>query len=220
MTREDGFTLPEVLVASIVGFIVLAAVLGLLESTLRLSGDVMAKTDAMQRGRLAMDRVTQQLRSQICLDVNVPAIESGTDRSVTFYADFGAGDKPVEKRVLELNAGNITERIYADTAPGPPYVFPGTPTRTNTVLENAAQQPGVPFLRYYAFPTNAAVREPTQELAVPLLPASTGRVAKIEVAFVSRPTGANNDKNGVTLRDQVVVRHADPNLATPDPTCA
>ena len=41
---QDGMTLPEVLVAATVGFIVLAATLGLLESSVRLNTGVMAKT--------------------------------------------------------------------------------------------------------------------------------------------------------------------------------
>jgi type II secretory pathway pseudopilin PulG len=223
VTREDGFTLPEVVVASVVGFIVLAATLGLLESTLRLSGGVVAKTDAMQRGRLAMDRMTQQLRSQVCLDVNTPAIAAGDQSSITFYADFGAGDKPIEKRVLTMNptSGNVTEAVYRESTPlGAPYVFPSTATRINMLLENAAAQPGVRFLRYYAYPTTGTSRKPDVELPATLTAADVRRVARIDLAFVSRPTGASDSKNGVHMNDQVVVRHADPNLATPDPSCA
>jgi len=69
LRQEEGFTVMEVLIATLVGFVVLAAAMGLLESTVRLNTGVMGKTDAMQRGRLAMDKITQQLRSQVCLDL-------------------------------------------------------------------------------------------------------------------------------------------------------
>jgi len=223
MTREHGFTLPEVLVAALVGFIVLAATLGLLESTLRLSSGVMAKTDAMQRGRLAMDRITQQLRSQVCKDLNTSAVISGDGESISFYADFSDGTKAPDKRVLAMNpvTGDITEAVYQGNGPsGGPYTFPSTPTRTNLLLENAAPQPSRRFLRYYAYPTSATSRKPDVELPATLGASDARRVARIDVAYISRPTGARDDKNGVHMNDQVVVRHADPNLSIPDPTCA
>jgi prepilin-type N-terminal cleavage/methylation domain-containing protein len=223
VTRDHGFTLPEVLVASLVGFIVLAATLGLLESTLRLSGGVMSKTDAMQRGRLAVDRITQQLRSQVCRDFNTPAVVAGDTHSITFYADFSDGTKPPDKRVLAMNAstGNVTESVYKGSGPmGGPYSFPATPTRVNMVLENAALQSGVPFLRYYAYPATGTSRKPDAALPASLGAAHLARVARIDVALISRPTGARDNKNGIDLNDQVIVRHADPNLSVPDPSCA
>ena len=39
------------------------------------------------------------------------------------------------------------------------------------------------------------------------------------MTFVARPTGADNDDKGVNLTDQIMVRHADPNLSVPDPKC-
>lgn len=212
MRARDGFTLPEVLIASLVGFIVLAATMGLLESTLRLSSGVMAKTDAMQRGRLAMDRITQQLRSQVCRDFSTPAIVEGRADSVTFYADFDAELGVPDRRVLSMHpvTGNITETVYAED---------GTEGRANLVLENAAVQPGRPFLRYYAYAASGTPREASQVLPVPLSAANRARVARVAVAFVSRPTGARDSRDGVHLNDQVMVRHADPNLSVPDPTC-
>ena len=85
LRAEDGMTLTEVLIAATTSFVLLAAVLGLLDNTVKLSSGAMQKTDAMQRGRLAMDRVTQPLRSQVCLDLTTPAILPGaTADSVTF----------------------------------------------------------------------------------------------------------------------------------------
>jgi len=100
LRQEEGFTLMEVLMATLVGFVVLAATMGLLESTVKLNTGVMGKTDAMQRGRLAMDKITQQLRSQVCLDLDNPAIPLGaTNDSVTFYADYSWDGKtaPVKR---------------------------------------------------------------------------------------------------------------------------
>jgi hypothetical protein len=49
--------------------------------------------------------------------------------------------------------------------------------------------------------------------------AQAARVARIDINFTSRPTGAKDDTKGVRLSDQIMVRHADPNLSVPDPRC-
>ena len=221
MRREDGFTLPEVLIASLIGFIVLSGALGLLESTVRLGGGTMSKTEAMQRGRLAMDVVTRQVRSQVCAVAGTPAIVEGRDDSITFYADFGDGSRAPDQRTLRLDP--TRRRIEAlvrrgtGTPPGP-YAFPSTPLRTEPVLENAVAPAGTQFLRYFAFNT-AAQPAPNVRLATPLSINDRRRVARIEVAFSSRPTGATDGDHAITLTDQVLVRHSDVNSSEPDPFC-
>jgi prepilin-type N-terminal cleavage/methylation domain-containing protein len=242
LRRNDGFTLPEVLVAMTVGFIVLAATLGLLESTVRLAFGMVAKTDSMQRGRLAMDNITQQLRSQVCLDLDTPAIVAGdgsqvTANSVTLYVDFSSADgtRPPIKRKLEFpttpfGSGNIHAFTYTTTDLTPvPGDFTTSPTSAGVVLENVVRQrkpppnsaQEEPFLRYYAFQPvgNPPHPEPTLELTPPLDAAEAARVARIDVKFLARPTGSNDNSKGVNISDQVMVRHADPNLSVPDPAC-
>jgi len=231
---QDGISLAEVLIAATIGFIVIAGTFGLLESTFRISGGVMAKTDAMQRGRLAMDRVTQQLRSQVCLNLTTPAIVAGaTADSVTFYADFGSGElpKPPSRRTLTFSTttGHITEAVVegVGVAPGP-YTYDTTPTRS-VVFENVARQTKVvagvtqpvPFLSYFAYETSGTppVLRTTQVLTPPLNAAQAARVARIDIAFAARPTGARNGKDSTDIEDQITVRHADPNLTVPDPMC-
>jgi Tfp pilus assembly protein PilW len=237
LREERGMTLMEVLMSATVGFVVLAGVLGLLESSVRLNTGVMAKTDAMQRGRIGMDKITQQLRSEVCLDLDNSAILAGsTANSVTFYADFSSSDgtKAPEKRTLSFNpgatgAGNITSLIYRSAKLKPlPGDFPAaaSPSATDLVFENAsltktAAGVDVPFLTYYAYQTVGATPhpEPTQLLAPPLDAAKAARVARIDIAFSARPTGAKDVKNAVNMTDQIAVRHADPNLTVPDPAC-
>jgi type II secretory pathway pseudopilin PulG len=221
MRREDGFTLPEVLIASLIGFIVLSAALGLLESTVRLGGGTMAKTDAMQRGRLAMDVVTRQLRSQVCAVGGQPAIVEADDNRVTFYADFGDGTTAPDQRTLALDVGKqrLVAAVHTGSGKPPgPYTFPSTPSRTEHILDNVVPQAGTPFLRYFAFSTGATP-EPDVELAPPLDANARRRVARIEIAYSSRPTSSRDGKHAIGLRDQVMVRHADVNHSEPDPFC-
>jgi hypothetical protein len=235
LRREDGMTLAEVLIAVTISFVVLSATMGLLSSTLRLSGGVMSKTDAMQRGRLAMDRVTQELRSQVCLNLTTPAIVTGaTADSVTFYSDFGPGDltKPPDKRTISFDpaTGNITESIVKGTVnPDGTFNYGGAPAKS-VIFENGARQvkkvngvdQPVPFLKYFAYEEkgNPPVLRTSLELPPPLNdPAKAARVARIEVAFTALPTGAKDVMNATDVEDQVTVRHADPNLTVPDPMC-
>jgi hypothetical protein len=190
----------------------------------------MGKTDAMQRGRLAMDRITQQLRSQVCLDLDNPAIVQGaTASSVTFYVDFSDADgtRPPEKRTLTLDPATsmITSKIYRTTVLDPkPGNYPGAPAATEALLENATLRKDtagvdIPFLRYWAYTMVNGHPEPKQELIPPLNAAAAARVARIDINFNARPTGAKNDSKAVGVSDQIAVRHADPNLSVPDPAC-
>jgi hypothetical protein len=243
LREEAGMTLMEVLTAITVGFVVLAAVFTMLESAVRLNTGVISRTDAMQRGRLAMDVITQELRSQVCLNnLNNPAVVGGAnENSVTFYSDFSdaEGDEPPEKRTLTFDpaTGNISTTIYRARVAVPDDVNDFDVTAKNLRLENAARQEipdgpdagtapdgFVPFLRFYAYETvgNPPHPEPTMRLtpgAGGLTTAQAARVARIEIAFVARPTGADNDDHGVNLTDQIMARHSDPNLSVPDPKC-
>ena len=229
---EAGFTLMEVLTALPVGFVLLAATMGLLESTVRLNTGVMAKTDAMQRGRLAMDAITQQLRSQVCFDFDNSAILQGSDSTaVTFYADFSAdASTPIKRRVrFDPATGKIVADHFDPPSPLPnpftPAGYPASPGGSNLILESAALQVDtvtnqpVPFLRYYAYREVDGVLRADQELTPPLDKAEAARAARVDIAYFARPTGSGDASKGVNLSDQVMARHADPNLAVPDPKC-
>jgi type II secretory pathway component PulJ len=240
LREEDGATIMEVLTAITVGSVVLVAIFSMLESAVRLNTGVISRTDAMQRGRMAMDTITQELRSQVCLNnLNNPAVLDGaTEDSVTFYSDFSEADAAPEKRTLTFHrdTGNITTEIYHPATADPDSEDDFDLAGTNLRLENAALQTvpdgddtdtlpdEVPFLRYYAYQDvgNPLHPEPTMVLdpgADGLDPAEAARVARIEIAFVARPVGALDTSKGVNLNDQIVARHADPNLSVPDPKC-
>jgi hypothetical protein len=236
MTRlreQDGFTLMEALLALTIGFVILAATFTLLDSSVRLNSGVLGKTDAMQRGRQAMDTVTQQLRSQVCLDYTHSAVvEGSTADSVTFYDDYSSDGKtpPVKRRLTFDPAKNQirSERFNSPSlvVPAPENSYPATASSTQTILENATRtvdpktKLAVPFLQYYAYATpGPGELQADQVLTPPLTKAQAARVARIEISFLARPTGARDDSKGVNLTDQVMARHADPNLSVPDPNC-
>ena len=230
---EAGMTLMEVMVACTVGMIVILAVFAMLDSSVRMNTGVMSRTDAMQRGRLAMDVLTQELRSQVCLVDLTPAVVPESDEStVSFYSDFSDGDgsEPPTMRTLRFDpdTGAITTDIYQATRMEPRSgQFEDHPSATNLRLENASLQVDedgrpVPFLRYYAYEWKGEEGGPqhpeaTLELDTPLSDTDARRVARVDISFVARPTGADGDDHGVNLSDQIMARHSDPNLARWDP---
>jgi hypothetical protein len=242
LREEAGVTLTELVMAMTIGLVVLTGVFAMLDTTVKLNTGVMSKTDAMQRGRLAMDIITQELRSQVCLNTFTdPAVvgPATTGDSVTFYSDFSNadGDTPIQKRKLSFDpaTGNITTTIYRTTKLRPVANDLITPTTKQLRLENASLQTVrgadgkpvapikyIPFLTYYAYDVSSGRALATEKLvpgANGLTAAQAARVARIDVNFVARPTGADTDDKGVNLTDQIMVRHADPNLTVPDPKC-
>jgi hypothetical protein len=184
----------------------------------------------MQRGRIAMDAITQQLRSQVCFDMDNSAIVAGSDENhVTFYSDYTAADDAPVKRTITITGRGIVSERYDPPAPLPaefePDDDPDVPNGSSLLLENAVllQEAGQPqpvdFLRYYAYEEVDGLLTATDELDPPLDEAEAARAARVEITYVSRPTGASDGKRNVTLNDEIMARHSDPNLAVPDPKC-
>jgi hypothetical protein len=242
LRQEAGMTLMELLTAVTIGMIVMLGMFALLDNTVRMNTNAMAKTDAMQRGRLAMDVMTQELRSQVCLDnLAGPAIVPNVTNATTieFYSDFSEGDGtvPPTKRRLQYDpvTGDVTTAVWMTNVLEPrPGDFPVAPANRQMRLENIALQKDaggntIPFLRYYAYRWvgNPARPEASLELVPPIDANEARRVARIDVTLMSQPLGANDRTKGVNLTDQVMARHSDPNLAKwdvanptlPDPRC-
>jgi hypothetical protein len=243
--REDGMTLPELLVTLTIAMAISLAVFSLVEVTMRRSGEVAARVDAVQRGRMAMDEMTRQLRSQVCLHSATTAmsqprsIEAATAESVTFYADMrdtsvnapapppGAPTGP-ERRSIALVDGTIVELRWKLTASGTKYTHAANFTASRPLLESAAldQEPGAakptPLFKYFAYDLRpGVVPEPTREL-VP--DATTGKltdeqlqqVAKIQIVYRAHPTQRRAGGRASTVfENDVAARTVDPNA---DPT--
>ena len=101
---ESGYSLTELLVAMSVGLIVLFAAFLLLDTANSTSASIASRQDAVQRGRAAMEIVTRQVRSQVCLGNATEPITFGDPNTVTFYADLADGSKNVERRKITFDA--------------------------------------------------------------------------------------------------------------------
>lgn len=240
LASEAGFTLVEMLTAMVIGTVVVFAAFTFMERSFTASTDVADRVDAAQRGRVAMDAITRQLRSQVCVAAKLP-LQAATATSATFTTDLTDGTPPKptdspprygpEWRTLTFAPGaggyTVTEQDYAMTA-GPPLAttvtWASTPKRTTTLLTGAAQSGATPFLQYFGF-DNSKTPPQFKEFTSPLSAADLSNVTQIRVTFVVRPAHTQSNANrGATLTDQITLPQADPNQTDPNkatvsPTC-
>ena len=227
--RPDGFTLVEMLVATMVLSVVVVAAVTMIQVVMRQGRGVIERTDSAQRGRLVLDQITREIRSQVCLNETTKGLIAASPTELTFYADLGDGVQLPRKRVVRYDAATrqIVELVYVPTASG---AYGTNPTTTRTLLQNVVpgvdeSKPGppptaLPFFAYYAYPDPLpAAPQPDAPLTGTLGAASLARVARVDVAFGVRPAAARDDQFVTPLQDAVVLRNADPNATKPDPTC-
>jgi prepilin-type N-terminal cleavage/methylation domain-containing protein len=223
LSSEAGYTLTELLVGISVGLIVLMAGFLLLDSASSTSREIADRQDAVQRGRVAVEGITRQLRSQVCLGETTEPITYGDANRVTFYADLSDGSTNVEQRTIQFNSATkrITEDVHAGVGVYPDLTFAPTPTESRVLLNNAkaVTSPATNFLRYYAFKIGGVPGD-LEELPVPLSAADASRTVMVKVAYVSMPeTFEPEDLDSVTFYNDVYVRLADPSRPTEGPRC-
>jgi prepilin-type N-terminal cleavage/methylation domain-containing protein len=227
---QGGFSLPELLIAMMIGLGTAVAVMSLLDVSVKQSNAVAGRVNATQRARLAMDQITRQLRSQVCYSTDINALIEAKDDSVTFHADLSDGSRLLEKRELTYDPATkkITEKTWAGVANPDvtlPVLFPAL-TRTRMLVEDvvrapvAERLPNAPVFRYYRYDTAVPPR-PSIQLTTPVSTADLKLVAKIDVGFRTLPPASKTTpSSSVTLYNEIYVRVANPNDPVPKPICA
>lgn len=248
LASESGFSLVELLVTVALGMIVLLATGSLLEASGRASGGVQDRVDAVQRGRTAMESITQRLRSQVCLASNLPAIARGEANEMWFYTDLGDHSTTAflpEARKLRYVAGaagqngSIVEDVYDTvqirTTPDltRDATFAQTPSRTRTIIADVELAEDTddrdadgnrteirPLFDYYRF-LGVDPATPNDRLAAPISTADAARVVRVAVGFDSRPTISPRTRTQLDTRTEtdVFVRTADPTDPDNSPSC-
>jgi Tfp pilus assembly protein PilW len=227
--EQAGMTLVELTAGMAIGLVVTFASLGILQRATTASNEIVDRQDAIQRGRLAMELMTRQLRSQVCLGESAEPISYGDGTTVTFFADLSDGTQNVAKRTLTYvaAAGTTPGRIREDVHPGsgsyPNLTFSDTPM-TSKVLLNRTKPTVVsgveqPLLRYYAFQPGSPTGD-LQELVTPLSATDASRTVMVRIAFVAMPERTKpRDLDATTLQNDVYVRLADPTRPLEGPRC-
>jgi Tfp pilus assembly protein PilW len=229
LSSERGFSLMELVVAMALGMIVLLAAFTVIDRSFIGNKAVTDREDGLQRGRVALELMTRQIRSMTCAGQYTPVVK-GTDNEVDFYAYMGdptAGgstNPELHKLVYDPTAKTISETYYPVTSvlTSPPTVSTTASRATRTLLTNVVPVSGTPIFTYYTYDPTA-----TQGTGsfVALTAGSAGlstvdqaKVVKVAISFLTRPTGINiSDPHSTTFQDDVFWRAVDPESPNAQP---
>jgi prepilin-type N-terminal cleavage/methylation domain-containing protein len=224
---ERGFTLVEMLVASFVGVIILFAAFSLIDAASSSQRKTDARIEAVQRGRTAMEVITRQLRSQICLGQGKPSLLAGESDRVVFYASLDkaptrSGILQIDERTLRFestggNRGRIIEEVRRGTGTPPNVTFPSSPSTSRVVVADIERAgSGAPIFRYFKYD---APNSPNMvELSRPVASSQRDLTVRVDVAFDSYPKGGEGNAR-VVYADQAFIRTADPTDPEHSPKC-
>jgi type II secretory pathway pseudopilin PulG len=218
LRSESGFSLIELLAALMIGMIVVLAAFDLLDSGLAVSGQVSARTDASQRGRGAIDDITRQVRSQVCVNGEAP-VTSATATQVTFTFDLSNGTTVPKQGRLDYSGRRITQSTWDGSGAEPTLTFPGA-ARTRTVLTDVDPEPSKPIFSYWAVRDGSGGTQ-LDELAPPVATADLNRIARVDIAFVAHASGQlePGPDNASTIEDSVFIRSVDPSTTGAQVLC-
>jgi type II secretory pathway pseudopilin PulG len=226
--RSDsrGFSLVELIWAMALGMIILLAAFTIMERAFKANKEVSDREDALQRGRVALELMTRQLRSQVCLQTTTPSVPvvDGQDQTITFYTFLGdptgTGSQLPEKHTLAYvpqvgtTPPKITETDQPVTQLSPTLTF-GTAT-TKTLISNVTL-PNNKLFTYY--PGDATAGISSTALTTPLSTTDRARVVDIAVSFKVLPTKITDtaNKQATTFSDSVFWRGINPEKPTDQP---
>jgi prepilin-type N-terminal cleavage/methylation domain-containing protein len=218
--EQSGFTLVEMLVTLAVSMVVMTAILGLLDMSLRSSASSLGRSQAVREGRGAIDRVGQDLRLASCPDIG-SAVLTATDTSVSYYVSRPQANYQlapiVERHTLTYDPtkGSITLTVSPGT--GVPPVWSGTPSRT-TVLGSGLSQTGTtPIFQYLSYDTSTASN--TSLIAAPVPAASLSAIAQVRVTFTALGAYPSANQGSSRFASDVALRTDDPSDEDNTPEC-
>ena len=227
MTRaarnESGMTLVEMVVGMMVGLVVLGAAYTILVAATPLAARTQDRVDAFRNGRLALDIMASQLRSQVCVPGAVPPIipTSSDDDEVWFYSNTGDDAALPQKRRIYLSGNAIKEDLWLGQGTSSNVTFPTLPTRTDTLISPVRLVTGTPLFSYYGFDSNLPASV-NQLLATPISAADSQKVVQVDISFIAMssinktPTASPRD---TTFQQSVFFRTADPTDPAKGPKC-
>jgi prepilin-type N-terminal cleavage/methylation domain-containing protein len=226
LADERGFTLPELLVATAAGVVVLFAATTIMIVSLHLTSRVTDRVQAVQQGRTAMEALIQELNSG-CLTNDVSPVQAttttgispavSTDGSHLVFVS-GVGDSATATptlHVVSVRNGALIDTSYANTGGSPPalnvaatWTFGTTPVRTRTLLPHVSQiDASTPYFQYLAYPASSAAISSTPLSPLPLTASAAGSVAEVDIAWLAAPSdGVTDSSRVIAMRDSAVFR--------------
>jgi Prokaryotic N-terminal methylation motif len=220
--NESGQTLVELMIGMVIGLVVLGAAFMILDAATPLAARTQDRIDAYQRGRLTMDVISSELRSQVCLPGAIPAIipVNSNQNEIWFYSNTGDDAQAPQRRRIYLAGNAIMEDLWKGTfAANGSVTFQVDPTSTRTLISPVALVPGADLFSYWGFDANlpAAVNQP---IGIPVSATNAQKVVQVDVSFVARPTRSTAaSRRDSTFQQSVFFRTADPTDPAKGPKC-
>jgi Tfp pilus assembly protein PilW len=223
---ERGFTLVELLVATVAGIVATAALGMIVISTVHFSSNVADRIDANQEGRTAMEKIVQALNSSCIYAGAAPIVSSGSTLSdathVYFYSALA--DNPSITPNLDevsISGNSLVLSTFASTGGnGPAYVNGAQPaditawTFSTTASTNFTLLPYVtapnngsgPVFQYYGYTAGSGSLNNNLDSTNGTL-TSPQKVAEVVISFTALPSDNwNATGRAADLTDSVVLR--------------
>ncbi|CAA9524743.1 MAG: hypothetical protein AVDCRST_MAG85-3130 [uncultured Solirubrobacteraceae bacterium] len=225
LRAEHGMSLVELLAAMIAGIVVLMGAYATVDVAVITQKDAEGRIDTIARGRLAMEQITRQVRSQVCLDQHtVPILEAQRNRMV-FYASLAAASAQTtyQRRTIvyvpeqDGTSGRIVETVVTGAGQPPEIAWTGG-TTTRTLITDVRPQ-GQGLFRYYTFdaPVAPVMREVTSSSGVPV--EERRLTVQVGIAFEVLTARGRSARQNSLFENTVFVRTADPTDPTHSPKC-
>ena len=215
LAAADGFTLIELLVSMVAGIVVVLAILGVLDASVRQSQAATDRVEATQNGRIGMEKLLQELNSS-CVWSSVPTVQAGSDGShIWFLTAFSSTPlpNPVLHEVWLTSGGLLQDASYALTSSTTPpagwipSAFNATPSSTRTLATNVSYISGTSSLfQYYQYISGNLAIDATHQLTAPLIASTASTVGAVTVGFAVGPSDKSLQANRtINLTDTATI---------------
>jgi type II secretory pathway component PulJ len=223
--EEHGASLMELLVATVSGVVVMLALFAILDVSLSQTSRVTGRVEADQAGRVAMEKIMNELHSSCVAGYIAPIEEKSDATHLIFVSESGsqATFSSVHQHVIALTEPTpeklvLTDESFPSTGSELNYSelhFSAKPTSITTLLANAGQSEEksapVPVFQYYRYYTTEDKGGTLGQLdPIPLkvpLGEEASLVAQVAVRFTSKPReGKVSAGNSADLSDSAVLR--------------
>jgi prepilin-type N-terminal cleavage/methylation domain-containing protein len=219
LRAERGFTLIELMVATLAGIIVSAATGAIVITSVHFSSNLTDRVDANQQARVAMEKIVQALNSS-CVAPGITPILAGSDANdAIFYSllasDIAVGEPSTVEVSLSGSPQSLVMSTWVNTSPAgsapAQWTFASTPT--NYVLLQYAAPPAstingsTSVFQYYAYSGGSISTTAIPAAQLPLSVATAATVAKVTISFKAIPSNNSSATGRVAnITDSVVMR--------------
>ena len=220
---ESGFTLVELMVATMIAIVVSAATLAIVIVSVHFSSNYSDRVDATQEGTIAMTKITQALNSSCVSASLAPILPASDANDVWFYSLLGDGATIYPNKVeISLTGGQLVMNTYAFLSGSSPatWTFATTPTAF-TLLPAAAQSGSTAVFQYYGYGSNGVLSSTPYTLNTTLGATNATTTAEVVITFQANPADKNTALGRpATFSDAIVLRLSPASSSTSDLPCS